>query len=89
MKKYSYAQVEAVLNKIIKASNLRIIEELQDNLDDDRVYEEYLKEEEIIEKFGELLEDLISGEDNKSVKDYIKIIGGEEVFEEILEDWFV
>lgn len=89
MKKYSYAQVEEVLNKIIKASNLRIIEELQDNLDDDRVYEEYLKEEEIIEKFGELLEDLISGEDNRSVKDYIKIIGGEEVFEEILEDWFV
>ena len=89
MKKYSYAQVEVVLNKIIKASNLRIIEELQDNLDDNRVYEEYLKEEEIIEKFGELLEDLISGEDDRSVKDYIKIIGGEEVFEEILEDWFV
>ena len=89
MKKYSYAQVEEVLNKIIKASNLRIIEELQDNLDDDRIYEEYLKEEEIIEKFSELLEDLISGEDNRSVKDYIKIIGGEEVFEEILEDWFV
>lgn len=89
MKKYSYAQVEEVLNKIIKASNLRIIEELQDNLDDDRIYEEYLKEEEIIEKFGELLEDLISGEDDRNIKDYIEIIGGEEVFEEILEDWFV
>lgn len=89
MRKYGFAQVEEVLNKLIKASNLRIIEELENNLDDDDIYEEYLREEERVERFGELLEDLIGGEDDRGVKDYIEIIGGEEVFEEILEEWFV